>query len=194
MGYYIAQCLNYTPNIPMKHFNKKRGYKTTEMATADIKNACDYLVSQKDFTAGRNAILSITLTDTGCKHEKDLNHKLTTRLFNTIKNDYKNSGEHTNYIFVIEYPEVISKGKHIPSNCKVHTHIVLNTSLPQTVIENYIVKAFSANVYMHINDITNRNDRLNISGYLIKQGKSNYILSADSYNYKISINERLLTA
>ena len=176
----------------MKHFNKKRGYKTTSVAIADIKNACDYLVSQKDFTTGRNTILSITLTDTGCKHEKDLNHVITTRLFNTIKNDYRNSKEHTNYIFVIEYPEVISKGKHIPSNCKFHTHIVVNTSLAQSVIEDYIVKAFSPNVYKHIEDITNRNDRFNHSGYLIKQGAINYILSDDSYNYKISINESIV--
>lgn len=181
--------MNYTPTKPMKHFNKKRGYKTTEMASADIKIACDYLVSQKEFIAGRNTILSITLTDTGCKHEKDLNHILTTRLFNTIKNDYKNSGEHTNYIFVIEYPEVISQGKHIPSNCKVHAHIVVNTSLTQTVIESYIIKAFSPNLYKHIEDITNRNDRFNHSGYLTKQGVKNYILSNDSYNYKITINE-----
>lgn len=162
------------------------------MTSADIKNACDYLVSQKDFMTSRNTILSITLTDTGCKHEKDLNHVITTRLFNTIKNDYKNSEEHTNYIFVIEYPEVISKGKHIPSNCKVHTHIVVNTSLAQTIIENYIIRAFSPKVYKHIKDITNRTDRFNLSGYLIKQGEKNYFLTDDSYNYKISINERSL--
>ncbi len=88
----------------MELFKKTRGIKTTEFVINDIKEACGYLVSQKKFALCRNSIYSITITNTGCKHEKELNHVITNRLFNRIKNDYKNSKEHINYVFVIEYP------------------------------------------------------------------------------------------
>lgn len=178
----------------MRLFKKKRGYKTKEIVITDIEIAYDYLINQKCFFTDSNKILSITLTDTGCKHEKELNHVITNRLFNSIKNDYKNSIEHTNFLFVVEYPELITQGNYLPSSCVVHTHIVLNTSLTETTIENYIRKALSKNVNCFIEDITNRNDKHKYLGYLLKQGSKNYILSDSSYNYKISINESSLIA
>ncbi len=178
----------------MRPFNKKRGYKTKEMAITDIEIAFDYLINQKDFMTGDNKIISITLTNTGCKHEKDLNHIITNRLFNTIKNDYRNSKEHINYVFVIEYPELISQGNYLPTNCEVHTHIVINTSLMLERIAGYIMTTLPNSVDALLEDITDRNDKSMYIGYLVKQAKNNYIFSDDSYNYKISINERKLIA
>ena len=126
----------------MKLYKKTRGTKTTEFVINDIKEACGYLVTQKNFALCRNSIFAITITNTDCKHERDLNHVITNRLFNRIKNDYKHSKEHTNYVFVIEYPEVISIGNYLPTNCKVHSHIVLNTSLTEEKIMEYIKLTF----------------------------------------------------
>ena len=173
----------------MKLFKKKRGRKTTEYVVNDIKEAFSYLIAQKTFPTCKNSIYSITTTHTGCKHEKDLNHVITNRLFNNIKSDYKNSCEHTNYLFVIEFPEVISIGNYLPNNCNIHAHIVLNTSLTEETILKYTEQAFSikkSNLEIVIEDITFRNDREKYKGYLVKQGINNYILSDSSYNYKIT--------
>jgi len=173
----------------MRLYKKASGFKTTEIVINDMKTAYSYLIQQKNFPTGRNSILSVTITDTGCKHEKDLNHVITNRLFNTIKNDYKNSREHTNYLFVIEYPEKISQGKLLPDACDIHTHIVLNTSLPEQAIRHYLNNAFPVKSDIKIEDITLRNDKEKYADYLVKQGMKNFFLSNDSYNYKISVNE-----
>lgn len=174
----------------MRIFKKTKGTKTTEFVINDIKEACSYLVTQKNFAISHNSVYAITITNTDCKHEKDLNHVITNRLFNRIKNDYKNSKEHINYVFVIEYPEVISKGNYLPTNCKVHSHIVVNTSLAKETIVEYVKRIFP-NVKDEdtvLEDITFRNDKERYPDYLVKQGIDNYILSDSSYNYKISIN------
>lgn len=173
----------------MKHFNKRREYKTTDIAVNEIRIAGEYILNQKGFEIPNNSIFTITLTDTGCKHERDLNHALTNRLFNNIKNHYKGTKEHINYLFVIEYPEVISKGNFLPTNCEVHAHIIVNTSLSKSIIEHHIVNTFSSSVNVKVEDITNRDDKDRTIGYLVKQGYKNYTLSDSSYNYKININE-----
>ena len=174
----------------MKLYKKTRGTKTTEFVINDIKEACGYLVTQKNFALCRNSIFAITITNTDCKHERDLNHVITNRLFNRIKNDYKHSKEHTNYVFVIEYPEVISIGNYLTTNCKVHSHIVLNTSLTEEKIMEYIKLTFPKvkDADIVLKDMTFRNDKEHYKNYLVKQGINNHILSDSSYNYKISIN------
>ena len=176
----------------MKLFKKHRGYKATDFVINDIKDAVSYLVSQRFPTNVTNSLYSITITNTGCKHEKDLNHLITNKLFNAIKNDYKASEEHTNYVFVIEYPEVISRGNYLPTNCNVHSHIVLNTSLNLKVVNSYLKNAFPKikNIDIAIEDITNRNDKEQYKNYLVKQGISNRILSDSSYNYKIALLDK----
>jgi len=172
----------------MKLYKKSRESKATELVINDIQDAFCYLIQQKNFATDRNSILSITITNTGCKHEKDLNHVITNRLFNTIKNDYKDTMEHTNYLFVIEYPELVSIGKHLPTNCEVHSHIVINTSLTEENIMKYLRQTFSSSVNIAMEDITMRNDKEKYRGYMVKQGRKNYFLSNNSYNYKINVN------
>jgi hypothetical protein len=131
-----------------------------------------------------NRMLAITITHTIARHEKDLRHILTNKLFNRIHNDYKNSFNHINYLFVIEYPEVVSKGNYLPTNVGIHTHIIVNTSIPEETIKYYINNSTKGDV--HIDDITNRKDRDNYINYMIKQGKTNY-LTDNNYNYKIDL-------
>ncbi len=176
----------------MKLFKKQKGYKTTEFVINDIKQAVSYLVSQRFPPSVTNSIYAITITNTGCKHQKDLNHIITNKLFNTIKNDYKTSKEHTNYVFVIEYPEVITRGNYLPTNCKVHSHLVVNTSLDEKIIMSYLKQAFPKikDIDMLIENITDRNDKEQYKNYLVKQGINNRILCDSSYNYKITLFDK----
>jgi hypothetical protein len=149
----------------------------------DMRYAFDVLISQVN-KLQNNKMLSITITHTIAKHEKDLRHILTNGLFNTIHKDYKNSVEHINFLYVIEFPEVVSKGEYLPTNIGIHTHMVVNTSIKKETIEYYINNSTKGDVY--IEDITKRLDRDNYINYMIKQGKTN-ILTDDNYNYKIDL-------
>jgi hypothetical protein len=161
---------------------KDNSNKTSSEISNDIINAFTKLVKQKDSEKSIK-MLSITITDTIAKHNKDLRHLLTNSLFNSIHKDYKNTIEVINYLFVIEYPEIISKGKLLPNNCNVHSHIILNTTLSKDVIEYYIQQSTKGDIY--IEDISNRNDRDNYVNYLIKQSN---LFTNDNYNYKITMN------
>lgn len=165
----------------IKKINKER---TSQEVIMDMIYAFDVLLSQVD-KLKNNKMLAITITHTIAKHEKDLRHLITNKLFNTIHQDYKNSNEHINYLFVIEYPEVVSKGNYLPTDCGIHTHIVINTSIPDENIIFYINQSLKGDVY--IENITKRDDRNNYINYMIKQGKKN-LLTNDNYNYKITIN------
>lgn len=156
--------------------------KTNEMIVADMKYGFYKLMKQN------NPILSITINNTGCKTKEELRFHITNKLFNKIHKDYKGTFETTlNYLFIIEYPTKVSMGNQIPNNCNVHTHIILETTLPIKQIEYYIQTTFK-NPKIYIENITKRNDKLNYINYLTKQTN---LLTIDSYNYKIqtSTNE-----
>ncbi len=151
------------------------------MISNDIIYSFNLLTKQNDNNKNIK-MLSITITDTIAKHLKDLRHLLTNSLFNTIHKEYKKTNEIMNYLFIIEYPEIVSKGIKIPSTCNVHSHIVLNTTLPKEVIEYYIQSSIKGDIY--IEEITKRNDRNNYVNYLLKQIN---LFTDDNYNYKITI-------
>lgn len=156
---------------------KKNNPKTTQMIANDIRYSFQKLTSQN------NPILSITINNTDCKTAEELRFNLTNRLFNKIHKDYKQTPEIINYLFVIEYPTKVSMGNLIPESCKPHTHIILETTLPENIIEYYIQSTFRS-VDIYIENITKRDDKLNYANYLTKQIN---ILTDDNYNYKINI-------
>ena len=160
---------------------KDNKVKTSSIICSDIRYSFNLLSKQID----ENKIvkmLSITITDTIAKHLTDLRHLLTNSLFNTINTEHKKTNEIVNYLFVIEYPEAVSKGKIVPSNCNVHSHIILNTSLSKEVIKDYIQQSTKGDIY--IEDITKRNDRNNYVNYLVKQIE---LFTNENYNYKIKL-------
>lgn len=106
-------------------------------------------------------------------------------LFNRMRKDYLNSYEIINFLFVIEYPETVSRGNHIPDNCDIHAHIVLATTINKQHIEYYIETTFNR-PDIDIKRIDNRNDKSNLSNYLLKQNKKK-LLTCENYNYKIEI-------
>lgn len=124
-----------------------------------------------------NKTYFITLQNLNCDNESTLRHTLT-KLIKIIYKRYTNNI--LNYLFVIEYPEVISKGLYLPTNSDVHSHIVINTTLPINIFENALKANYPDLDYDGI-DITYRNDKPDLIDYLIKQPT----LNKNSYNFKI---------
>jgi uncharacterized protein with NRDE domain len=161
----------------MNKLVKKNGYKKLNEIKTDLQNTFNKLISNSgDF-------YFITITKNNSPHAKDLNFQISNGLFNSIWKDYKHSREYTNYMFVIEYPEAISKiDKPIDRllKCSVHSHILVNTSLSEKALNYYVNRTFkSANIKMFC--INKRPDKNNLINYFIKQN----FLEDDCYNYKI---------
>jgi hypothetical protein len=156
---------------------KKKQSKTSQMIVDDIRHSFNKLISNN------NSILTITINKLDFETAHEFRFNLTNRLFNKLHKDYKHSFEVINYLFVIEYPTNISLGKHMPSTCKPHAHIVLETTISQNIVEYYIKSTFR-NPDIYIENITKRDDKLNYINYLIKQ---KHLLTDDNYNYKIDI-------
>jgi hypothetical protein len=173
----------------MKLLKKQTTYKSTKEIEQDLRYAYKNLIEQKKFPSNYNKTLSITITHTNAKHIADLKFKLTNQVFNKIHSEHKNSLHHINYLYVIEYSEVISKGNFMPKSLDFHTHIVLNTSIPQESIEYYFNCFYSHKSHLikkdiMIEDITRRTDKANYINYLLKQI---HLFTSDNYNYKISL-------
>jgi hypothetical protein len=171
----------------MKLISKNKRPKTTEIAVSELEQVYDIWLNQKIYPTSGNRTYHITITDTHAKHEEGLNFILTNNLFNRINRDYKYSLDYLNYIFVIEYPEEISRGLRVPKNCNVHAHIVLNTSIPFETLQFYIQDSFNGGADIQIDDTTKRADKGEFIKYLTKQAKVNRLLSDRSYNYKITL-------
>jgi hypothetical protein len=164
---------------------KKRGAKTPQMIESDIRYGFNKIMSQK------RPIYLLTISNTNFTEPKQLQFLIRT-FFNKIKNDYRFSFEKTNYLSVIEYPEIVSRGNMIPVNCKVHTHIVLETDLKPCVIEYYANIIFNTdevlyckNGWYDLEKISDRDDKNQLINYLTKQKD---IFTDDNYGYKIELN------
>ena len=155
---------------------KKNGYKTLDEIKIDLQKTSTQVISNSgDF-------YFVTITKNQSPHARDLNFQITNGLFNRIWKDYKHSREFTNYIFVIEYPEAISK-IDMPidrlDKCSVHSHILVNTSLSKKTLDYYLNTTFS-NADIQTSLINKRPDKKELINYFIKQN----FLEDDCYNYK----------
>jgi hypothetical protein len=161
---------------------KKRGAKTTEIIESDITYVFNKIISQK------SPIYFLTISNTRFTEPKELKFLIRTFL-NKMLNDYKYSFEKINYLYVIEYPEKVSRGNMMPENCYLHTHIILETDLRPDVIFHY------ANIFFYnkevlykskgwydLKNITNRDDKIYLTDYFLKQKK---IFDDLNYDYKI---------
>jgi hypothetical protein len=157
---------------------KKSGFKSIQMIEDDIRYGFNKIMSQNE------RIYHFTISDTHICSVEELRFILTNKIFNSIHKDYKNSFETLNYLFVIEYPEKVSRGNFIPDSCEVHTHIVLSTSLsPEQV--NFYIKTTLKKYDVFYERIDNRNDKYNLINYLLKQKE---LFTDSNYNYKINCN------
>lgn len=172
---------------PIKHISKDKLYKTTDMAVKELIRIYEIWLSQKQYPTSVNKTYHITVGETNAKHESDLHFILTNNLFNRINRDVRNTLDHLNYIFVIEYPEVISQGLLLPTNCNVHAHIVLNTSIPEETLRFYLHSTFGNDSHIRIDETTKRSDKGEFIKYLTKQARENRFLTDRSYNFKITL-------
>ena len=154
---------------------KKGGFKTIQIIEDDIRYGI------KKIMAKNNPIYHFTISNTDVYSAKQLRFILTNKIFNRIHKDYKKSYEFLNYIFVIEYPEKVSRGNLIPDDCEVHSHIIIETSLLPQQIDFYIKTTFR-NSDVFSERIDKRNDKHNFVNYLLKQ---KHLFTDNNYNYKI---------
>jgi len=159
---------------------KKKGYKRLDEIQLELRSTFNQMIKNKgDF-------YFITITKTNSQHAKDLNFLISNHFFNKMWKDYKHTHEFINYLFVIEYPEAISKiDKPIDKldSCRVHSHILLNTSLSAKTLDYYLNTTFNIKHIKNI-PITNRPDKEQLINYFLKQN----FLNEDCYNYKVIIS------
>jgi hypothetical protein len=162
---------------------KKRRTNTPQIIESDIRYGFNKIMSQK------RPIYFLTISNTRFTEPKHL-HFLLRTFFNKIKKDYRFSFEKTNYLYVIEYPEKVSRGNMMPDDCRLHTHIVLETDLRPDVIEYYSKTIFQNEEVLYSYDdwydlekISERGDKYLLINYLLKQSK---IFNDLNYDYKIN--------
>lgn len=176
----------------MKIITKNRDTKTLVEAKNDIRYSFDYLIAKNNLKTQNQTLYKIDLTNTKSKHIKHLNFDLKNKFF--VKLERENPNEILDYLFVIEYDGIISIGNQQIDEvdfCKVHSHIVLNTSLPINTLINQFIKIFPVSTFeidyrrkncdVYIENFSKRIDKENYINYLTKQD----YFDEYAYNYKI---------
>jgi hypothetical protein len=168
---------------------KKRKEEITDTFNIvdDIRYGFDCLMSQTRIKQSKSDIIKFDINYTNSKHTKDLNFKLTNKVFNSLQTQFYY--EKLNYIFVIEYNEVLSRGNYLIDDLDevgIHTHIVIDTTIPSSFFVKKFKNVLGLQSDIHFDNITNRNDKKNYINYLVKQNKENDYLKNESYNFKIS--------
>ena len=164
---------------------KKNREKVLEGIDAEneIRYGFKCLISQNEKNTIKSEIIKIDLTSTNAKHREDLNFKISNKVFNKLHKIYWY--EKINYLFVVEYPEIVSRGNYIIDNLDhigVHAHIIIDTSIPFNIIEKKIIDVLGKQCDIYSENITKRNDKEIYINYLVKQNK---YLNSKSYNFKI---------
>ena len=177
----------------MKTITKNRDPKTLIEAKNDIKYYFDYLIAKNNIKTQNQTLYKIDLTNTKSKHTQQLHFDLKNKFF--VKLERENPAEILDYLFVIEYDGIISIGNQQIDEvdfCKVHSHIVINTSLPIDVIKKQLIITFPVSTFeiehrrkncdVYIVNLSKRIDKVKYINYLIKQD----YLNEYSYFYKLN--------
>ena len=168
---------------------KKKGEITdTFKVVDDIRYGFECLISQTQKKDTKSSIIKFDINYTNSRHTKDLNFKLK-KIFNSLHKQFYY--EKLNYLFVIENNEILSRGNYLIDNLdevRVHSHIVIDTTIPYSILEKKIVNVLGNQTDIYSEDITKRSDKELYINYLVKQNKENNYLTYKSYNFKIDIN------
>jgi hypothetical protein len=166
---------------------KKKGEITdTFKVVDDIRYGFECLISQTQKKDIKSSIIKFDINYTNSKHKKDLNFKLN-KIFNSLHKQFYY--EKLNYLFVIENNEILSRGNYLIDELdevRVHTHIVIDTSISLKILQKKIVDVLGKQSDIYSENITKRNDKGNYINYLVKQNRENKYLTYQSYNFKIS--------
>jgi hypothetical protein len=114
------------------------------------------------------------------------NLKLSNKISNSLNKQYYN--EKLNYLFAIENNEIISRRNYLFDDLDevgVHSHIVVDTTIPLTILEKKFKDVLGKQSDIYHENITKRNDKYNYINYLVKQNRENHYFTFQSYNFKI---------
>jgi hypothetical protein len=148
-------------------------------AENDLRYGFDFLIRQTE-----SDIIKFDITNTNAKNIEDLNFKLTNKVFNSLRKQFY--CEKINYLFVIEYPEIISKGNYMIDHLEkieFHAHIIIDTSIPIYAVKNKLVDILGEKCDIYIENISPRDDKEKYIKYLVKQNK---YFNYKSYNFKMN--------
>jgi hypothetical protein len=165
---------------------KKEEITDTFKVVDDIRYGFECLISQTQKKDIKSSIIKFDINYTNSKHKKDLNFKLN-KIFNSLHKQFYY--EKLNYLFVIENNEILSRGNYLIDELdevRVHTHIVIDTSISLKILQKKIVDVLGKQSDIYSENITKRNDKGNYINYLVKQNRENKYLTYQSYNFKIS--------
>lgn len=166
---------------------KKEEITDTFNVVDDIRYGFECLMSQTLKEPTKSNIIKFDINYTNSKHKEDLNFKLTNKVFNSLHKQFYY--EKLNYLFVIENNEIISRGNYLLDDLDevgVHTHIVIDTTIPFSILQKKLVDVLGKQSDIYSENITNRNDKIFYINYLIKQNKHNKYLTLKSYNFKVN--------
>ena len=156
------------------------------------KNTTDYLsdiIKAYTILSKKDKLYHITIEGIPTPHIQDLSFQLNYKLFNTIVKDHSKSYEYINYLFVVEYGGIISKGNVYNAEIKnlgIHSHCIVNTSLSIPQLKFYINTAFKVIPDCEIQDISKSTTKDGLLNYLLKQSVTG-LMTKESYNYKILV-------
>ncbi len=165
---------------------KKEEITDTFNVVDDIRYGFECLMSQTLKEHTKSNIIKFDINYTNSKHTKDLHFKLTNKVFNSLHKQYYY--EKLNYLFVIENNEIISRGNYLLDDLDevvVHTHIVIDTTIPFSILQKKLVDVLGKQSDIFSENITNRNDKIFYINYLVKQNRENHYFTFQSYNFKI---------
>ncbi len=166
---------------------RKKEITDTFKVVDDIRYGFDCLMSQTQNNQSKSNIIKFDINYTNSKHTKDLNFKLTNKVFNSLRKQFYY--EKLNYLFVIENNEILSIGNYLIDDLdevRVHTHIVLDTTIPLPILQKKFKNELGIQSDIYTEDITIRNDKYFYINYLVKQNQQNKYLNYSSYNFKIN--------
>jgi len=166
---------------------KKEEITDTFNVVDDIRYGFECLMSQNQKEPTKSNIIKFDINYTNSKHTKDLHFKLTNKIFNSLHKQFYY--EKLNYLFVVENNEIISRGNYLLDDLdevRIHTHIIIDTSIPLTILEKKFKDVLGKESDIYSENITNRNDKIFYINYLLKQNRENNYLTINSYNFKIN--------
>lgn len=148
--------------------------------------AIQYILNKafKKLDQNSKNLYHVVITDLKAKHSKDYIFKTGTYLLKPLFKESKLQGGFMDYVNIIEYSSDISKGgltKDI-KDLGLHSHIIINTTLPETSVQHYANSVFGKGVDVFVENITNNHSRHKVYDYLQKQV---HILTDDSYKIMI---------
>jgi len=169
----------------LRHICKSRIKKSVSDNIIEVENVYNILSKPHLQPRPRGKLYHVVISKTNINNAKQLNFWLTNLVFNQIHKQIKDSNMYINYLFVLEYPSVISTGLRRITSTNLHAHLTINTNIPERFLECTLADIVKTKGELYMENITDRLDKEDLAFYLTKQSKCNFFLTHDHFNYKV---------